>query len=506
MLKRKLKKVLLFKLTLSTSFFYAQKQTPDVKIQNAFGQLDYLSVKMPKNEINMDFSGIHYNLKMNDWSYAGVGIYGAIGGKRGGFFTLGVNAGIQKTITNHFFIDTGVHFGGGGGASAPDGGGAFILPHFNLGYNFKNFSTTAGYSYINFFDKGLIKSSQFNIALQIPLSFKHTSFEDLEKTYTYSDLSSTSWNTDSSKNALFIHFNNMDVTQGNYKGKIIRLAGFEYNSYINNNFFYFVRADGAYQGIKAGYMDVFVGAGYHFGMNRNRTNLLAKFAIGAGGGGGVDTQGGFLMYPDISLEQKIFKNVYISVDKGFILSPNRHFVSSSFGFGVKYYVDKNGTKSEKSTFSLGKFKGIETIIKHEVYVNAQRDQGFEKNMHQISFQINFFLNRYLYAAGQTSFANFGDAGAYGEGIIGLGIKSNRFFNKSTYIFTQILAGAAGGGGISTGQGLIVKPSLGIDLKLNEDLNFRAAVGHSKAIAGSLSSSFFNLGISYNFSFLSMKKE
>ena len=505
MFQKRLRKSLLFYVSLCSYFFYAQEQIPDLTTQKGFGQLDYLPVKMPENEVNMDLSGIHYNLKINDWSYVGAGIYGSIGGIRGGFFTLGVNAGIQKKITDRLYIDTGIHFGGGGGASAPDGGGAFILPHFNLGYHFKSFSTTAGYSYINFFDKGLIRSSQFNLALQIPLAFNNSSFDARENSYTYDQLSSTRWNTNSSRNSLLVHFNTMDVTRGNYNGQIIRLAGFEFNSYFNNNIFYFVRADGAYQGIKAGYMDVFIGAGYRFGMNKNRTNLLAKFAIGAGGGGGVDTQGGFLIYPDIFLEQKIFENVYVSVDKGYILSPDRHFAAASFGFGVKYYIDKNGTKSVNHTFSHGKFKGIETILKHDVYFNVQRDQGFKKNMHQISLQINCFLNRYIYVAGQTSFANFGDAGAYGEGIIGVGAKSNRFFKNSIYVFTQILGGAAGGGGVSTGQGLIIKPSLGLDIKLGNYLSFRAAIGHAKSKAGGLNSSFVNFGINYNFSFLSMKK-
>ena len=59
------------------------------------------------------------------------------------FFTLGVNAGIKKHFSKKFYIDTGFHFGGGGGAGAPDGGGAFILPHFNVGYQFKKISLKA---------------------------------------------------------------------------------------------------------------------------------------------------------------------------------------------------------------------------------------------------------------------------------------------------------------------------------------------------------------------------
>ncbi|MGG8498047.1 hypothetical protein ACQY1Q_16705 [Tenacibaculum sp. TC6] len=500
-----IKRTLIVCLILSVHFFYGQEQLAIQKTQQGFGQLDFLSIKMPSDEANMDFAGLHYNLKINQWSYAGLGFYGAVGGIRGGFFTLGINAGIQQKITDKLFVDAGIHFGGGGGASAPDGGGAFILPHINLGYDFKYFSTTAGYSYVNFFDGGTINSSQFNMAVQIPLSFKSSSFDNLEKEYSFEDLQNSDWNINSSRISLLVHLNNLSVTKGSYKGNTIRLAGFEVNSYITDNIFFFVKADGAYHGIKAGYMDIFLGGGYHLSMNKNRTNILAKFGVGAGGGGGVDTQGGFLIYPDLSLEQKLFDNVYASINKGYLMSPNSHFVTSTFGFGLKYYLDKDGINSDNLSFSKGRFKGLEAIVKQDLYLDAQRDGGFNQNMHQISLQINFFLNKYVYGAGQTSFANFGDAGAYAEGIVGLGVMSNRFFNNSTSIFGQILGGAAGGGGISTGQGLIVKPSVGINYKLSDNLSLRGALGYVKAKGGGLSTTFVNVGINYHFSFLSMKK-
>lgn len=492
--------------TMSVHFFYAQNQIPKEETQIGFGQIDFLSIKMPDNESNMDFTGIHYNFKLNDWSYAGLGFYGAVSGIRGGFFTLGINAGVQQKITDNLFIDTSFHFGGGGGASAPDGGGAFILPHLNLGYDFKYFKATAGYSYINFFDKGTINSSQFNVAVQIPLLFKTTGFKQRENFFTVDNLKNSSWNANSNRISLLMHLNNLYVTKGSYESKTIRLAGFELNSYLNNNFFFFLKADGAYHGIRAGYMDILLGGGYHLSMNKNRTNILAKFGVGAGGGGGVDTKGGFLIYPDISIEQKLFDNIYVSINKGYLLTPDSHFSSSSFGFGLKYYVDRDGTNSTGKTFSIGKFKGIETIVKQDLYLDAARDNngGFNQNMHQISLQINFFLNKYIYASGQTSFANFGDAGAYAEGIVGLGIQTNTFFSNTTSLFAQVLGGAAGGGGISTGQGLIVKPSIGANYKLSDKLNLRGGLGYVKARGGNLSSTYLNFGISYNFSFLSLK--
>lgn len=490
---------------MSVYFFYGQEVVPEKKTQFGFGQLDFLSIKMPNGEENMDFTGLHYNLKLNDWSYAGVGFYGAVGGIRGGFFTLGVNAGIQKNITSKLFTDIGFHFGGGGGAAAPDGGGAFILPHINLGYDFDYFKLTAGYSYVNFFDKGNITSNQLNVAVQVPLNFETSSFNNREQEFSYDNLKTTSWNTSADRMSLMVHLNNLKVTKGTFKGKTIRLAGFELNSFITDDIFFFVKADGAYHGIKAGYMDILLGAGYHLSMNKNRTNIQAKFGVGAGGGGGVDTKGGFLIYPDISIEQKLFDNVYASINKGYLMSPDSHFVSSSFGIGLKYYIDKDGILSENSSFTKGKLKGLETIIKHDIYFNAARDTNIEQDMHQIALQVNFFLNKYLYATGQTAFANFGDAGAYAEGIVGLGVRSNSFLNNNLTAFAQVLGGAAGGGGISTGQGLIIKPSVGLNYNLNDKLSLRGALGYVKARGGKLSSTILNFGVTYNFSFLSSKK-
>ena len=49
------------------------------------------AIKLPENDPNMGFTGIHYNLHLNDWFYSGLGIYGAVSGNKGGFFTLGLN-------------------------------------------------------------------------------------------------------------------------------------------------------------------------------------------------------------------------------------------------------------------------------------------------------------------------------------------------------------------------------------------------------------------------------
>ena len=506
------KYIFLFSMMFSNPFLFSQNEiVPEKKTQTAFAKLDFLSLDLPENDPNIGFTGIHYNLMINDWSYAGLGIYGAVSGNKGGFFTLGVNAGIKKYFTTNFYIDTGFHFGGGGGAGAPDGGGAFILPHFNLGYNFKNFSINSGWSYVDFFDGGNIKGHQLNIGLEIPLDYEFTDYEVSENEFNFVDFIKSDWNINSKRTSLMFHLNNLmikgddtNINVQKFDRATIKLAGFELASYFSENWFTFLKVDGAYDGIKAGYMDVFLGGGYHFSFNKNRTNILAKLGFGAGGGGGVDTKGGFLLYPDLSIEQKINSSIFLSLNKGFVMSPDSYFYTSSFGVGLKYYVYRNGIISQEKSFSTGKFKGFEVITKQDIYFKAKRDRNPTENLHQISLQINLSFTKNLYAAGQTSFANFGDAGAYGEGIVGLGLKTNNFLNNKVTLFMQVLGGAAGGGDISTGEGLIVKPSAGFSYKLNNTLSFRTATGFVKAKGGNLNSSFLNFGIKYHLSFLKMK--
>lgn len=495
------------------SVYSQEKKVPEKKIQKGFLAIDFLSVDMPTNDFGSDedhmgLTGIHYNLDFNNF-YTGIGFYGSVRGSRGGFFTLGVNAGFKSYLSEKLFLDTGFHIGGGGGASAPDGGGAFILPHLNLGYQFKKFSFTTGYSYINFFDGGNINSHQLNLALQIPFDIKYTDIQNQEKLFSSEDLRKSHWNEKPKRNSFMLHLNNLSAkgdsrnTLGqSLNGNTIRLAGFELNSYFDNNWFFFAKFDGAYDGIRAGYMNIFLGGGYHLPFNKNRTNILFKFGAGAGGGGGVDTQGGVLIYPDISIEQHIANNVYLSVNKGFLMSPNSFFYTETLGFGLKYYSNMNGIKD--NSLSEGKFKGFEAIVKQDIYHNAEHIVQQDETLYQISLQLNYHLNKNFYLAGQTSFANFGGAGAYAEGIVGVGLQTNYFMNDKVNLFIQGLIGGAGGGDIDSGEGLIIKPSAGMNLKLNSNLALRGAVGYVKSRGGSLSAPLINLGVSYRLSFLNAK--
>jgi len=506
--------LLILVLNLTIGLFAQEKSQfmPKKLSQKTFMVFDYLSVNMPEGEINMGLTGIHYNLKINNWFYTGIGMYGSVNGFRGGLFTLGVDAGIHTNISKNIFLDTGMHLGGGGGSGAPDGGGAFVLPHINLGYDFSTFSLEAGYSYINFFDNGGINSSQLNIALRVPLSFDYSLFKNAEITFNNTDLPQSDWRQKSTKHGFLMRLDNFNLQEhtkddkGNsISGKTIRLAGFEYDSYFTPNSFTYIRADGAFHGIPAGFMDVVLGLGTGASFNRNRTQILAKFGLGAAGGGGVAIQGGFIINPEIALEQKLFNNISLFANAGYFLTPNSKFKAQSYGVGLKYTTHQGGTlNADNKPYQSVKFKGLNMTIGQEIYFNAKRADKSEQDLYKILLQINYYLNKSIYVAGQTTFANFGNAGAYAEGVFGFGLSSKQLLNNKMRLFAQILAGGAGGGSISTGQGLIVKPSVGAVLNLSDKLGLRTAIGRVKATGSDLNSTYFNFGLSYRLAFLAAK--
>ena len=481
---------------------------PEKKLQKGFGEIDFLSIGMPNNEVNMGITGIHYNIELSKWgAYGGLGIYGAVSGIRGGFFTLGVNLGVKKYFSDQVFTDIGFNLGGGGGAAAPDGGGAFILPHVNLGYNFKDFNAQAGWSYVDFFDGGYIAGSQFNFGVEVPLNFDYANYINQESEFIYNDIKPTKWNRKARRKSLIFNLSNFNLRGGDrqsyeqlYTGETIRLAGFELASYFHENWFAFVNLDGAYSAIQAGFMDVFMGVGYLYAFNQDRTNIIAKIMLGAGGGGGIETGGVFIFKPDISIEQKIYGDFFFALNKGKVMNPEISANNSIYGLGLKYYINHGGAFNGNTNFDNFIFKGINVIVKHDLYLDSVRNTNPPEDLYQISLQLNLNINKNLFVSGQSSFANFGSAGAYAEGLVGAGARTNPFFSN-THFFTQVLVGAAGGGGISTGEGFIVKPSIGISTKLYDKFSLRFAGGYVKATGSALSSKLFNFGIQYNISIL-----
>jgi len=139
----------------------------DIQQQNGELTLGYEEWKLPKNE-TLGMSYIDINFDITPYWFAGAEIFGALRGKRGGFFAFGFNSGLH-TNTKPIELKSGLFIGAGGGGAAPQGGGLMLRPYAEIKYKTDKASLSLGASYVKF-PNGDISSKQIYGAISMPFS------------------------------------------------------------------------------------------------------------------------------------------------------------------------------------------------------------------------------------------------------------------------------------------------------------------------------------------------
>jgi hypothetical protein len=132
----------------------------------------------------------------------------------------------------------------------------------------------------------------------------------------------------------------------------------------------------------------------------------------------------------------------------------------------------------------------------ELYQDAARKDGSSSSMQNVSFKYTRFLGETMYLTGQVQSAYQGGAGAYTAGLFGGGGQWR--FDQGLLAGAEMLAGAAGGGGVDTGSGAIVKPMAYVGAQFSPPLSLRLGAGWVKAVNGELSSLVADLTLVFAF--------
>ena len=487
-------------------------------------RLNYILVNQPVNKVNyplqptMGFVGLNYNIPLNDWLYTGAGFHTAITGDQGGLFTLGVNLGVNFPIYKNLFFDANIHFGGGGGYRSLVNGGGILYPNAGLQYKKNGYAFGVQYGYVNFFT-GIQKSDNVSFFVEIPTKLRAGSYNDAQKEFVVNNETKDEfWEKPAVKSVqqvtfdYFFPFGNSRTdasTTPRYQpiNHTLSIIGFEYQRYLNSNTFIYAHADAMYGGLTAGFMDVFFGAGKNLSIS-NRINLFGKFGIGAAGGR-IFPEGGLTMYPNIGADVRITEKFGLSVHGGYhrSLGGIASFQAYTAGFSLKYYALSGGTKTPFTNQKIKKIKtqGLRIVAENQTYFDVAKFGIPPSDLQLIALKIMYDINKRFYFAGETSFAHKGKSGGYAHGIFGLGIKSNKFINDKFSAFVEFSAGVAGGGRVDSGEGVLVRPTVGINYHLNDDFYLHIAGGQMWSPFGNVNSTNINIGISYGFSILNAKK-
>lgn len=467
--------------------------------------------EFPKLKPTMGLAGIHYQIPLNDWLYAGAGMKFAVTGDQGGLFTLGAEIGFNTPIFNNIYLDGNIHFGGGGGYRYLINDGGFINSNIGLQYKKNNYSFGIQYSHIDFIS-GKINDNTVSFFVEIPSILRFTDYKQAHKTFTAKNLSADAfWKKPTVKNVqqlrfdFFRPFGNSKKDDGSKLDGTLYVLGFEYQKYLNPNTFLFAHTDAIYRGLRAGFMDLFIGAGYHPYQSKY-INIFGKLGVGAAGGR-VAPEGGLMIYPSAGIDLKLSKNIAISGHGGYYRAIAGDLEAYTFGFGLKYFGLNGGTEtsSEENTIYT---QGMRFEIQNQSYFNvAKTDDVYdakEIDLQLIGLKVNYDLNKWLYIAGEAGFAYDGRSGGYAHGLVGLGAYSPRFFNQKMRGFIEAMAGAGGGAGVDTDEGIIVRPTLGLSYDISNRLSLSASGGRYYSPFGNVNSNNINIGLSFNLATLSIK--
>ena len=496
----------------------------DTKELNNSLRLNYTTVHMP-DELNiygdsfkikptMGFVGLNYNIPINDWLYTGAGMHFAVTGDQGGLFTLGVNLGVNKKIYKNLYFDANLHFGGGGGYRILVDGGGILYSNIGLQYKTDKYSFGVQYGKVDFFT-GFIKNDNVSFFIEIPSTLRAASYKEAQKKFITEDTSKDEfWQKPSVKSVQQVTFDFFypigDSRTDSYQGNMpientLYIIGFEYQRYLTENTFIYAHTDTMYKGLVAGFMNLFIGVGKNF-VETKYVNLFAKFGLG-GAGGRIYQEGGFTMYPNAGADIKLTDNFGISAHGGYHRAIGGTFEAYTAGFSLKYYGLSGGIKHPFTGAKTTQIKtqGIEFSAQNQTYFDVAKFGIPASDLQLIALKINYSLTNRLYVTGEASFAYEGKSGGYAHGLFGLGIKSNPFLNDKFSVFAEASAGVAGGGRVDSGEGVLVRPTVGVNFHLTEDFSIHASGGQMVSPFGNVNSTNLNIGLSYGVSILNSKK-
>ena len=458
-----------------------------LKIYQAEATIGYEQWKLPKDEIlGITRVGVLFNIA--PWWYSGLNIYGATKGKRGGFFTLGFDNGLQTNQKLPLSLRAGLFVGAGGGGSAPQGGGLMLRPYLEIKYNRPNYSISSGISYVSF-PNGKIESTQLFGAIYIPFNGKYWNgwpkVLDFKETKSYKIESTI-------RAGEYITSSSAKTTNGK-KLENMKWLGVELHKYFNKSVYFTLSSIAAGGGNTDGYMELFGGIGYKFPFGTLPIYSYFQTELGMGGGGKIDSAGGSMWRVRSGIGAKVFKNYTIGIDSSYTKSFKGTFEAKSIGvfFGIDSKIGGDKDSLKPALLSIRALNKTHFSSKGD-FKNPNRADRID----MLGIALDYYFNRHFFVTGQALWAYKGHSGGYAEGLLGLGWQSSAWHNMK--LWTEALIGAGGGGGVKTDGGLLGSISVGTSFKIKEGLDLTIGVGYTKSSNKGLSCIDATAGLRYRF--------
>ena len=442
--------------------------------------------------------------------YLTINSYSAIVGRRPGFITFGTGVGyLQPLFQSPFSIDAGLFVGGGGGGGAQDGGGLITRGHLNLSYTMKHLSVTGGYSRLDF-PNGAMGSNNFNVGLTFSSLFRtvrrasHYSMADdsvdqLDKRSSFR-VQLTGQN--------YILFAGNPTFQSMIlpRGGEVSLVGIEVDHFFYNKWYAALKLHGAVAGGIDGYMSYLVGVGYEQELGIDRLTFDTQLLAGPSGGGNIASGGGGIVQGSVGIRARLGNTFGVKLAIGQTITPGGQFNGTLLELGLSQNFRFLSTANDhvRTAYRLMTYDRLSEfdfeLVNRTYYSSPElvdkNGQPYDRAFNLLGFLISKKIHHHIDLLGASNWAYQGSYGAYAEGLLGLGYQYE--WTPSWKFRALVLGGAAGGGGIDLGSGLVFQYGARLVHHINHNWGFTVGAGQMRGVKGNFKPIYTDIGIAYRF--------
>lgn len=410
-------------------------------------------LKLPGDE-SMGMVGTWALIGLGHGVHVGPVVFGAATGQRGGLFVIGGEALWRTDGPWGSRLEAGLAVGGGGGAALPVGSGLMLRPHLD-------WSVPVGPGWLGLsasrvsFPDGRIGSNQIGLVYSVDDRFRYQAVGSAPAG-------------DGTRNGL--GFDRVWLNVGQYRatsGGHYGYGGLRADHWLSPGTYVGIEGAGAAQGGADGYAEFLVGIGKEWplwqpaaGSGASALHLGVRAALGMAGGGAVDTGGGALVKLAATARWDLPNDLVLGLEAGRTIAPDGRFRANHLQVSLGFTLDRP-TAANLANASLPlRRDDIEwgAVLGH--YPGMDFRTGASDAVQTVGVRMRrplaAGLDEHLQLTGGIHFAAGGKAGAYGAGVIGLAWATPL---KQTGLQwgVELLAGAAGGGGIDSSGGAVVQP-------------------------------------------------
>ncbi|HMN75752.1 MAG TPA: hypothetical protein PKC97_06780 [Burkholderiaceae bacterium] len=449
-------------------------------------RIGYENVKLPGDE-RMGLVGTSYLVELYEGLCVGPAIYGAASGDRGGLFTFGVETALCIKLVGPLALEAGVYVGGGGGAGAPVGGGLMVRPHADLFWDFGGYRAGVSISNVRF-PNGEINSTQFGLVFGMNTKFIHLPGGRDEVPFASDIRTGVGFDRILGVGTWYRPSSNVNGRSGAPLNSTIAMAGVRVDHFFTPNFFGGFEANAAVSGGAAGYAEFLGTLGLQWPESSGPFTVGARLALGMGGGGDIPTGGGLLAKAALDATLRLSRNLSLNLEAGWVDAPQGDFRAPYGALGMMWDLDH--PLGQPSVQTRQEFAaGIET------YRLAARKNGPPQTLDNVTLKFNRFVSDSVYLTGQVHSAYAGGAGGFSVGLVGIGVQQP--LGEHVFAGAELLAGAAGGGGVDTGNGAVLQPMVYAGVRLSPSLSLRLGAGRVMS-DGALASNVLDLTLAFSF--------